>query len=125
MTLGRVLVVDDEPQVAGMLRDALTHAGYSVKTAVTGGEALGLMAVFQPDVVLLDVMMPGVKGDEVLAQLRREYPSVPVVMVTANQDEEAARQMLARGAFDYVPKPFRLDVLERIVGAAVASRTSP
>jgi DNA-binding response OmpR family regulator len=122
MPLGRVLVVDDEPQVAGMLRDALVDAGYVVKTAVTGREALGLMAAFQPDVVLLDVMMPGVKGDEVLAQLRRQHPGVPVVMVTANQDEEAARLMLTRGAFDYLPKPFRLDVLERIVGAAVTSR---
>jgi DNA-binding response OmpR family regulator len=124
MPLGRVLVVDDEPQVAGMLRDALVEAGYVVKTAVTGREALGLMPAFRPDVVLLDVMMPGVKGDEVLAQLRRDHPRVPVVMVTANQDEEAARLMLTGGAFDYLPKPFELDVLERIVGAAVASRQS-
>jgi DNA-binding response OmpR family regulator len=122
MPLARILVVDDELQVAGMLRDALVDAGYVVKTAVSGREALGLMPVFQPDVVLLDVMMPGVTGDEVLAQLRREHPRVPVVMVTANQDEQAARQMLTRGAFDYLPKPFQLDVLERIVGAAVASR---
>jgi DNA-binding response OmpR family regulator len=122
MPLGRVLVVDDEPHVAGMLREALLHVGYVVKIAVTGHEALGLLPAFQPDVVLLDVMMPGMKGDEVLAQLRREHPGVPVVMVTANQDEHAARQMLSRGAFDYLPKPFQLDVLERIVGAAVASR---
>ena|SRR5687767_11668462 len=122
MPLGRVLVVDDEPHVAGMLRDALVAMGYVVKTAATGREALGLMGAFQPHVVLLDLMMPGVKGDEVLVQLRRDHPSVPVVMVTANQDEEAARQLLHCGAFDYLPKPFQLDVLERIVGAGVASR---
>jgi DNA-binding response OmpR family regulator len=123
MPIGRVLVVDDETQVAAMLRDTLMDTGYLVKTAVSGLEALGLMPVFQPDVVLLDVMMPGMSGVDVLAQLQREHPRVPVVMVTANQDEHAARRMLAAGAFDYVPKPCPLDVLERIVGAAVASRT--
>jgi DNA-binding response OmpR family regulator len=122
MSLGRVLIVDDEPQVGAMLRDALVGFGYIVKTAVSGREALGLMPVFQPDVVLLDVMMPGMSGVEVLEQLHREHPRVPVVMVTANRDERAARRMLIRGAFDYLPKPFELGVLERIVGAAVASR---
>ena len=122
MPLARVLVVDDEPQVAAMLRDALLDGGYLVKIAVSGGEALKLLPVFQPDVVLLDVMMPGMSGVEVLEHLRREHPRVPVVMVTANRDEQAARRMLTRGAFDYLPKPFDFDVLERIVSAAVASR---
>jgi CheY-like chemotaxis protein len=122
MPLGRVLVVDDEPEVAATLRDALVEFGYVVKTAVSGVEALRLMPVFQPDVVLLDVLMPGMSGTAVLAQLHREYPRVPVVMVTGNQDEDAARHMLTGGAFDYVPKPFDLGVLEQIVGAAVASR---
>jgi DNA-binding response OmpR family regulator len=122
MPLARILVVDDEPQLAATLRDLLQNAGYLVKVAVSGSEALNLLPVFQPDVVLLDVMMPGVTGDEVLTHLRREHPCVPVVMVTAIQDAQAARQMLTRGAFDYLPKPFQMDVLERIVGAAVASR---
>ena len=121
-SLGRVLVVDDEPEVCGVLRDALLDSGYSVKTAVSGREALGLIPVFQPDVVLLDVAMPGMSGVEILDQVRREHPRVAVIMVTANQEEAAARQMLARGAFDYVPKPFDLSVVERIVGAAVARR---
>jgi CheY-like chemotaxis protein len=121
-SLGRVLVVDDEPEVCAVLRDALVDSGYIVKTAVSGREALGLMPVFQPDVVLLDVAMPGMSGVEVLDQLRREHSRVAVVMVTANQDEGTARQMLARGAFDYVPKPFDLGMLERIVGAAAARR---
>jgi CheY-like chemotaxis protein len=122
MPLGRVLVVDDEPEVGAVLRDALVDFGYVVKTAVSGREALGLMPVFQPDVVLLDVAMPGMSGVEVLDRLHREYPRVSVVMVTANQDEAAARQMLARGAFDYVPKPFDLGTLERVIGAAAARR---
>jgi DNA-binding response OmpR family regulator len=122
MPLGRVLVVDDELQVGALLQEALVDFGYLVKTAVSGVEALGLMPVFQPYVVLLDVGLPGMSGQAVLAQLRREYPRVPIVMVTGNQDEDTARQMLAAGAFDYIPKPFDLGVLERVVGAAVASR---
>jgi CheY-like chemotaxis protein len=121
-SLGRVLIVDDEPEVCGVLRDTLLDSGYSVKTAVSGREALGLIPVFQPDVVLLDVAMPGMSGVEILDQVRREHPRVAVIMVTANQEEAAARQMLARGAFDYVPKPFDLNVVERVVAAAATRR---
>jgi CheY-like chemotaxis protein len=122
MPLGRVLVVDDEPQVAGVLRDALLDFGYLVTVAGSGGEALALLPGFMPDVVLLDVAMPGMSGVDVLERLRQQYPRLPVVMVTGNQDEQAARRLLTRGAFDYVPKPFDLDALERIVAVAVASR---
>jgi CheY-like chemotaxis protein len=121
MPLGRVLVVDDELEVASLLRDALQGFGYVVKVAVNGSEALGLVPVFQPEVVLLDVAMPGMSGVEVLERLRREHPRVSVIMVTANEDEQAARRMLTRGAFDYVRKPFDLEMIERIVGAAAAS----
>jgi CheY-like chemotaxis protein len=61
-------------------------------------------------------------GAEVLARLRQDHPRVAVVMLTGNQDEHAARQLLADGAFDYVRKPFDLMVLERVMAAAVASR---
>ena len=119
--LGRVLVVDDEREVAALLRDALEAFGYSVKVAVSGREALGLFSVYQPDVVLLDIQMPGVPGQTVLEQIKRREPTVPVIMVTANRDEVLAKEVLA-AAFDYVPKPFAMDVLERVVAAAVASR---
>jgi DNA-binding response OmpR family regulator len=125
MSLGRVLVVDDEPEVAALLREALVECGYLVKIAVTGAEALGLMPVFQPEVVLLDIAMPGLSGVEVLEQLRQRFPRVPVIMVTANTDEAAARRTLKRGAFDYLPKPVDLAVLERTVGAALAARSGP
>jgi CheY-like chemotaxis protein len=122
LPLGRVLVVDAEPYVGATLRDMLIEFGYVVKNAVSGAEALGLMPAFQPDVVLLDVLMPGMSGDQVLERLRQEYPRVVVVMVTANEDEARARALLAHGAFDYIRKPFDLTVLERAVLAAVAAR---
>ena len=122
MPLARVLVVDDEPRVAEVLRDALVQLGFGVETASSGHQALELVPVFQPDVVLLDVLMPGMSGGEVLDRLRRDHPAVAVIMVTANRDEHAARAMLARGAFDYVPKPFNLGVVERVVCAAVGAQ---
>jgi CheY-like chemotaxis protein len=119
VTLGRILVVDDEPQVGAMLRELLAELGYVVKTAVRGAEALQLVSVFQPDAVLLDLQMPGMSGVQVLEHLRRDYPDLPVVIVTANADEDLGRRTLTRGAFDYVRKPFDLDVLARVVAAAV------
>ena len=119
--LGRILVVDDEPQVAQMLRDVLTQFGYVVKTALRGAEALAIVPVFQPDVILLDLQMPEMTGVEVLDHLRRDHPPVPVIIVTANTDAEVARGTLIRGAFDYVRKPFHLELLARVVAAAIVA----
>jgi DNA-binding response OmpR family regulator len=119
MPIGRVLVVDDEPEVGAALRDLLLEIGYLVKNAARGAEALRLVDVFQPDVVLLDLQMPGMPGTEVLAQLRQRHPRLPIIIVTANADAAVALSTLAQGAFDYVVKPFTLEGLERIVGAAL------
>jgi CheY-like chemotaxis protein len=119
MPLGRVLVVDDEPEVAATLRDALEELGCVVEVALSGRHALERVAAFAPDVVLLDVLMPDMPGDQVLERLRRDHPRVPVVMVTGQQDEDTARRLLHLGAFDYVRKPFQLDLLERVLQAAL------
>jgi DNA-binding response OmpR family regulator len=118
--LARVLVVDDEPRVASVLRDVLTERGYAVRTAGDGLDALSVLPVFQPDVMLLDLRMPGMSGLEVLAQVRADYPDLRVIIVTANSDEPTALRTLSCGAFDYVQKPFSLEAVERVVGAAVA-----
>jgi CheY-like chemotaxis protein len=119
--LGRVLVVDDEVQVGAMLRELLGELGYAVKIAVRGTEALQLVPIFQPDVILLDLQMPEMSGVQVLDHLRREHPDTPVIIVTGNADPDIARGTLLRGAFDYLRKPFELDVLARTVAAAVVS----
>lgn len=118
-SLGRILVVDDEPQVGAVLRDLLVELGYVVETAVRGAEALQIVPVFQPDAVLLDLQMPEMSGVEVLDHLRRDHPLLPVIMVTGNANLDVARDTLTRGAFDYLRKPFNLDVLDRVVAAAV------
>jgi len=97
-SLARVLIVEDQLQVAEMVRDVLTSLGYESESAPNGREALHRVASYRPDVVLLDLSLPGMSGVEVLDALRRDHPGVPVVMVTANQDEETARGTLARGA---------------------------
>ena len=120
--LGRVLVVDDDPNVGAMLRDLLTTLGYVVKNAVRGAEALLLVPVFEPNVVLLDLQMPGMSGIEVLDHLRRDHPGLPVIIVTGNEDEELARRTMRGGAFDYVAKPFTVEMLDRVVTAALVTR---
>jgi len=118
-SLGRVLVVDDEPQVALVLHDALQDFGYHARVAVNGHEALSQVATFRPHVVLLDLWLPGLPGESVLERLRQEAPAVPVVIVSGNNDVDLARALLARGAFDYVMKPFDLSVVERVTAAAL------
>src|SRR5215475_4887120 len=93
----RVLVVDDEPQVAAMLNDVLTTLGYAVRVAGTGRDGISLVPEFRPDVVLLDLGLPDLPGDLVLECLRASDPHIPVVMVTANTDPALARYTLARG----------------------------
>jgi DNA-binding NtrC family response regulator len=122
LPIARVLVVEDEPDVAEILRDALTDLGYAVSVAGGGAEALAVVAVHRPDVVLLDLAMPGMPGDEVLERLRERDPALPVIVVTGNPDVDRARATLALGAFDYVAKPFDLRMLARTVAIAVACR---
>jgi len=119
----RVLVVDDEPQVASMIEDVLVTLGYVVQVAGNGPDALGVLADFRPDVVLLDLGLPQMPGDVVLERLHSIDPHLPVIVATGNTDVDLARRMLAQGAFDYIGKPFDLTTLSRVVGAAAAYRT--
>jgi DNA-binding response OmpR family regulator len=121
MADGQLLVVDDEREITDLLEEHFRAGGYAVDIAHDGTQALVMAAARRPDAVLLDVTMPGPDGEEVLARLRALDPTVSVVMLTGNDDEALARRLLRAGAFDYVAKPFRLEVLERVVLAAVAA----
>ena len=104
-----------------MLRDVLTELSYAVKHAVGGAEALKLVPVFEPDLVLLDLQMAGMSGVEVLEHLRREHPQLLVVILSGDQDVELTRRALGNSAFDYIQKPFDITVLARVVAAAIGS----
>jgi DNA-binding response OmpR family regulator len=100
------LVVDDDPTVGDVVSAYLERAGFEVQRAADGAAALGLAAAAPPDVVVLDLMLPGVGGLEVCRRLRRDHPRVPVVMLTALGEEADRILGLEVGADDYVTKPF-------------------
>ncbi|HJS87081.1 MAG TPA: response regulator [Acetobacteraceae bacterium] len=112
--LARILVVDDEPQIHRFLRPALEAAGYAVERADTAAEALRLAASRAPDAVLLDLGLPDLDGQEVLARLRR-FSEVPVIVLSARDREAEKIMALDGGADDYVEKPFGVgELLARI-----------
>ena len=112
--LGRVLVIDDEPQIHRFLKPTLEAAGYTVERADTGAEALRLAAGRAPDVVLLDLGLPDIDGQEVLRRLR-EFSAVPVIALSARDREQDKIAVLDLGADDYVEKPFGVgELLARI-----------
>ncbi len=128
----RVLVVDDEPVLADLLRMALRYEGWEVRTAGTGTTALREVRDFGPDVVVLDVMLPDLDGMAVLRRLRSQGEDVPVLFLTAKDAVEDRVAGLTAGGDDYVTKPFSLEeVVARLRGlvrrtqAVVASAPDP
>lgn len=120
MPSGRVLIVDDEAHITDVIHEHFTSLGYDVDVARDGAAALVRAGAARPDVVLLDVNLPELSGDQVLDRLKTIDSTVPVVMLTGNTDEDLARSFLQRGALDYIAKPFQLTALERVVATAVA-----
>ncbi|HUB06833.1 MAG TPA: response regulator transcription factor [Myxococcales bacterium] len=102
----RVLVVDDEKDLRGLLEYNLTQAGFTVTTAQDGREALAKIKAAAPDLVILDLLLPDIPGTEVLKQVKRERPDLPVLMLTAKGEEVDRLVGLELGADDYVVKPF-------------------
>jgi two-component system alkaline phosphatase synthesis response regulator PhoP len=105
MTLGKILIVDDEPSIITIVSAYLKPEGYEVFTAADGNQAIKAFHAFKPDLVILDVMLPGMDGIEVLARLRRES-NVYVILLTARTEEMDRVVGLSIGADDYVTKPF-------------------
>ena len=100
-----ILVVEDEPRIAALVRDYLQHAGFSVLLAGDGGTGLTLARTHRPDAVVLDLGLPSVDGFDVIRALRRDS-AVPIVVLTARGDESDRVAGLELGADDYVVKPF-------------------
>jgi DNA-binding response OmpR family regulator len=109
-----IMIVEDEPAVARGVQVALEHEGYSVNVQTTGEDALAALVPTAPDLVVLDVRLPGIDGFEVLRQLRRESRA-PVLFLTARSDEVDKVVGLEMGADDYLVKPFSLrELVSRI-----------
>jgi two-component system OmpR family response regulator len=126
----RVLVVDDEATLTDLLTMALRYEGCDVRTAATGQAAVRAATQFEPDAIILDVMLPDLSGIDVLRRVRGSRPNVPVLFLTARDAVEDRIAGLTAGGDDYVTKPFsleelvaRLRALLRRAGLAAAART--
>jgi DNA-binding response OmpR family regulator len=122
---GKILVVDDELNVAQMLAEYLTEQGYQVATAHGGIEALTKIDLEKPQVILLDIRMPEMDGVEVLRRIRSFDTQVGILMISANDDVELAKQTIAMGAFDYTLKPVDFAYLSRAVDTMMARSPAP
>ncbi|WP_460945816.1 response regulator transcription factor [Okibacterium endophyticum] len=125
----RALVVDDEANLSELLRMALRNEGWDARTASNGQEALNLVREFEPDLVVLDIMMPQLDGMEVLRRVRATGNDVPVLFLTAKDAVDDRIAGISAGGDDYVTKPFSLEeVVARLRGIArrhVAADTDP
>jgi two-component system, OmpR family, KDP operon response regulator KdpE len=114
---GRILIADDEPQIRRIMRTELTSAGYEVEDAKTGEEALDKVRAFRPDLVLLDINMPGMGGLAACRSIRMDT-NVAIIMLTVHNTEAAKIEALDAGADDFVTKPFSTpELLARIRAA--------
>jgi two-component system KDP operon response regulator KdpE len=120
----RVLIVDDEPNLVDAIRMYLEMEGYVILTAMSGREALDKLRDLLPDLIILDVMMPGMDGFETLREIRRAS-NVPVIMLTARGEEDDKVRGLRLGADDYVAKPFSQRELSTRVQAVLRRAETP
>jgi len=125
--MARILMAEDEKQIADMIAFKLTNSGHQVIRAQDGEQALQLALQDPPDLIMLDAMMPGLSGFEVLRQLKADpaLRRVPVIMVTAKGHERDVLSGLRGGAADYIVKPFSLKELAARVELALSREAPP
>lgn len=110
MSDANILVVDDEPQIRRVLRSTLSSRGYTISEAASGEEALQVLPKLKPDLILLDVNLPGISGIDTCREIRRSSDA-PLIMLTVRNAERDKVQALDAGADDYVTKPFGIEEL--------------
>ncbi len=125
----KVLVVDDEPNIRDVVGKTLRHSGYNVAAVGTGNEAIKVATEAQPDLIVLDVMLPDMSGFSVTQALRAKGIDIPILFLTAKDSPSDEVAGLTIGGDDYVTKPFSLEVLvarvKKLVGHKLATETSP
>lgn len=119
-----VVVIDDDEQVCKAMAGAVTRLGCRARQATGGAAGLELIAQEVPDVVLLDLKMPGMSGPQVLAELRVTHPTLPVVIVTGYPDSELMMEAMLHGPVLLVPKPVHSELLDRTVRLAVGKSSA-
>ena len=114
--MSNILIIDDDEHISGLLSEALTAEGCTVSAAYSGTEALMLLSKEKPDLILLDLMLPGITGEKLLPQIK----DIPVIIVSAKADITDKVELLLGGAADYITKPF--DMQELLARIAVQLR---
>src|SRR6185437_8372869 len=117
-----VLVVDDEADIASILADRLETTGLEVQVAHDGEAALQAIRLNSPGLVFLDIQMPKLNGIEVLKRARKEWPDLPVIIITAYGTIEGAVEAMKEGATDFITKPFDLEHLKIVVDRTLEQR---
>ena len=117
-----ILVVEDQVRLLQVIAEMVERFGYDTRLAETAADAYAFAEAERPNAILLDINLPDATGTQTLDHLRLLRPDVPVIMVTANADVTLARETLARGAFDYVMKPFDMEHLGQVLEAALSGR---
>jgi DNA-binding response OmpR family regulator len=126
MAKWKVLLVDDEEEFASTLAERLRLRGIDAVTANDGEEALRLLETELPQMVVLDMMMPGLGGIEVLRLIKRDYPQLPVIMLTGRGSTKDGIEGMQLGAFDYLMKPLKIeDLLQKMQDALAPSPNQP
>lgn len=116
-----ILIVDDDKLIRDTLYELLS-VEHSCKIADTAEQALAKLAAQSFDVLLTDISMPGLSGFELLRRVAQTYPRTAVIIVSGINDEERAQELIQLGAFDYLVKPFRLEVVEESIRLAIQSK---
>ena len=117
-----ILLVEDEPAIQLAMKGLLRHEGHRITVASTGGDALKALDAEKFDVVLTDISLPGgISGLDVVRHVRSR-DDTPVILITAFGSEKTAREAMAAGAFEYVPKPFNNDAVREMVRRALRPR---
>lgn len=118
--MARMLIVDDENEICEFLQEFFEDKGYTVDTAPTGDAALRIVREKRPDILLLDIMMPGKSGLETLKEAKKILPTIKVIMVSALETTDKIETALRLGADNYITKPLSLEYLESEVKAKLA-----
>ncbi|MGC9364121.1 MAG: response regulator [Fidelibacterota bacterium] len=113
MEKNKILIVDDEPNVCQFLSEYLEYRGFGTRISNSGNEALQCLQKENFDAMLLDLIMPGMNGLEVLEKIRQMNITIPVIIVTGVKDKDVADEAIKLGAVDFIPKPIDLDRLEQ------------
>jgi len=115
--MAKILVVDDENVICDVLKEFLTLKGHEVHTALNGRAAIAKVKTERPHIVLLDILMPGMRGLKVLQEIKGLDPRLGVIMITGVMNVDVAKKAIALGAYDYITKPVDFEYLESVLMA--------